>query len=146
MIGLNVPQAITSQVAHEGFQSLTPAQRGQLSDITCNVDDTYMAFIRRAYGAHAHGDLAFNRFCEAQLVWDNAMAVNALDFIHAHPADMMVIITGNGHAWKGGIPTRIAERSPVPVSVILTGIAGASEPDAVNSNDADYLFLNNVKG
>jgi uncharacterized iron-regulated protein len=141
VVGLNVPRAITSQVARHGFQSLTDEQRGKLKDVACIVDRTYMEFIKQAYGAHAHGDLNFEYFCEAQLVWDNIMAINALDFIAAHPGAIMVIVTGNGHAWKGGIPAQIAARSDVPSSVILPEIPGVTEPGMVDTDDADYLFL-----
>jgi uncharacterized iron-regulated protein len=141
VVGLNVSREITSQVARHGFQSLSEEQRGKLKDVACIVDRTYMAFIKRAYGAHAHGNLDFTYFCEAQLVWDNIMAINALEFVDANPETVMVIITGNGHAWKGGVPTQIANRSDVPVSVILPEIPGVTEPDLVDTGDADYLFL-----
>ncbi len=141
VVGLNVSREITSQVARHGFQSLSEEQRGKLKDVACIVDRTYMAFIKRAYGAHAHGNLDFTYFCEAQLVWDNIMAINALEFVDANPETVMVIVTGNGHAWKGGVPTQIANRSDVPVSVILPEIPGVTEPDLVDTGDADYLFL-----
>ena len=139
--GLNVSRKITSQVARRGFASLTEEQRGKLPDVACRVDETYMAFIKRAYGAHAHGNLNFTYFCEAQLVWDTVMAINAVDFIEAHPDHVMVIVTGNGHAWKGGIPAQIAARSDLPVSVVLPEIPGVVEPGTVDIDDADYLFL-----
>ncbi|MGB5987746.1 MAG: ChaN family lipoprotein [Desulfobacterales bacterium] len=141
VVGLNVSREITSQVAREGFQSLTEAQRGKLDEVACRVDKTYMAFIKRAYGAHAHGKLDFTFFCEAQLVWDNIMAINALDYIGTHPEKVMVIITGNGHAWKGGIPTQLQKRGHLAHRVILPEIEGVTEPGMVDSTDADYLFL-----
>ncbi|MCF8050164.1 MAG: ChaN family lipoprotein [Desulfobacterales bacterium] len=139
--GLNVSRAITSQVARKGFSSLTDEQRGKLGDVACRVDKTYMNFIKRAYGAHAHGNLNFTYFCEAQLVWDNIMAINAIDFLEKSPDHVMVIVTGNGHAWKGGIPAQIADRSGASVAVILPEIAGVTEPGMVSTDDADYLFL-----
>jgi len=139
--GLNVSRQITSQVARHGFQSLTEEQRGKLKDVACRVDQTYMEFIKRAYGAHAHGNLNFTYFCEAQLVWDNIMAINAIDFVEENPDHVLVIVTGNGHAWKGGIPSQIAARSEMPVTVILPEIAGVTEPAMVDTDDADYLFL-----
>jgi uncharacterized iron-regulated protein len=141
VVGLNVSAEITDQVARRGFDSLSEEQRGKLENITCRVDKTYMAFIKRAYGAHVHGRMNFTHFCEAQLVWDNIMAINALTYIQANPGTILVVITGNGHAWKGGIPTRIAARSDVPVCVILPEIPGITEPGMVDTHDADYLFL-----
>ena len=141
LVGLNVSREITSQVARKGFSSLTEEQRGKLKDVACRVDRTYMEFVKRAYGAHAHGNLNFTYFCEAQLVWDNIMAIHAIDFVEENPNYVMVVVTGNGRAWKGGIPAQIAARSKVPVTVILPEIDGVTEPGMVDTGDADYLFL-----
>jgi len=142
VIGLNLSREITSQVARNGFKSLTEAQRGKLDEVSCRVDQTYMAFIKRAYGAHAHGNLDFTHFCEAQLVWDNIMAINALDYLKPRPDTVMVIIAGNGHAWKGGIPAQIRKRGDLPHTVILPEIEGVIEPGMIDTEDADYIFLN----
>jgi uncharacterized iron-regulated protein len=141
VVGLNLSRAITQQVAKHGFKSLSEEQRGKLDEVACRVDKTYMAFIRRAYGAHAHGTLDFTFFCEAQLVWDNTMAINAIDYLTANPDTVMVVVTGNGHAWKGGIPAQVKKRSDLPLAVILPEIEGITEPGMVDNNDADYIFL-----
>ena len=99
-----------------GFESLSPEQKGALRDVTCRVDDAYMDYIRRAYGAHAHGNLNFEFFCEAQMVWDNVMAVNALDQLKRHNDSIVVILTGVGHAQKAAIPEQIHKRSEIPVT------------------------------
>ncbi|MEJ2364530.1 MAG: ChaN family lipoprotein, partial [Deltaproteobacteria bacterium] len=64
MIGLNVPPEVTRQVAREGFDSLSPKQRGDLPMVTCRVDPAYMAFVRRSLGMHGHGGMEFTKFCE----------------------------------------------------------------------------------
>jgi uncharacterized iron-regulated protein len=139
--GLNVSRSITAQVARRGFQSLTKEQRGELAGITCRVDKVYMAFIRRAYGAHAHGNLNFEYFCEAQLVWDSIMAINAHKFIEQNPDHILVIIAGNGHAWKGGIPTQLANRGHAAYTVILPHVPGFADAQTLTARDADYIFL-----
>lgn len=141
VLGLNVSRRITSQVARRGFKSLTEEQRGKLKDITCRVDKVYMDFIRRAYGAHAHGNLDFEYFCESQLVWDNIMAINTLNFLQQHPDHVVVIIAGNGHVWKGGIPTQLKNRSFSAYTVILPEVPGAVEKQTLSLRDADYIFL-----
>jgi uncharacterized iron-regulated protein len=141
VVGLNVSRKITSQVARKGFKSLTEAQRGKLDEVACRVDQTYMGFIKRAYGAHAHGNLDFTFFCEAQLVWDNIMAINALDYVKAYPKTVMVVITCNGHAWKGGIPTQLQKRGHLAHTVILPEIEGITEPGMVDNEDADYIYF-----
>jgi uncharacterized iron-regulated protein len=141
MIGLNVAPDITRQVARDGFQSLSEEQRGQLSDVACNIDEEYMHYIRSVYGAHAHGHMNFTFFCEAQMVWDSAMAVHALGYLKAHPDATVVILTGVGHAQKGAVPRQIRLRSPVPVAVFLPEVPGSIDPKTVDLQDADFLLM-----
>ena len=141
VLGLNVSRKITSQVAHSGFESLSEEQRGKLKDVACRVDKVYMDFIKRAYGAHGHGNMNFEYFCEAQLVWDNIMAINSIDYIEKNPGHIVVIVAGNGHVWKGGIPTQLENRSFPDYAVILPEIPGIVEKDTVSLRDTDYIFL-----
>jgi len=142
MVGLNVARQITRQVARKGFDSLTEEQRGKLRDVYCIVDDAYMAFIRSAFGDHAHGNLNFVHFCEAQLVWDNVMAIHALDYLNENPDRVMVILTGIGHALKPGIPAQIKRRSDLPHIIILPETPGYISPENITVEDADFLLFN----
>jgi uncharacterized iron-regulated protein len=141
MIGLNVPREITRQVSRSGFQSLTDEQRGQLSDVACNIDEEYMRYIRSVYGAHAHGNMNFTFFCEAQMIWDNAMAVHSLEYLRTHPQVIVVILTGVGHAQKGAVPRQIRLRSQIPVTVLLPEVPGSIDPKTVDRQDADFLLI-----
>jgi uncharacterized iron-regulated protein len=141
LVGLNVPRAITRQVAREGFRSLTPEQKGLLPFIECKVDPEYMEFIKRAHGAHAHGGLNFEYFCEAQLVWDKAMAVHAIEYLNARPGLTMVLLAGTAHVWKKAIPAHLEQFSFVPYTAILPEVPGSIERSGVTVEDADYLIL-----
>ena len=141
MIGLNVPPEITKQVAREGFASLSPKQRGDLPMVTCRVDPEYMAFVRRSLGMHGHGGMEFTKFCEAQLVWDTAMAWSLLRYLEKNPEATVVVVAGSGHSWKLGIPAQIRSRSTVPFRVILPEIAGRVDREHIGVNEADYVWL-----
>jgi len=141
LIGLNVPMEIPRQVASQGFQSLDEQQRAKLSNITCRVDKAYMDYIKKAFGAHAHGKLNFTYFCEAQLVWDNVMAINALEYLYKNPAAAVVVLTGTGHAQKDAMPRQIRKRSEVAFAVILPEVKGIMDPATVDQQEADYLIL-----
>jgi uncharacterized iron-regulated protein len=81
MVSLNVPRSITRKVAQNGFASLTPEEIGKLPPIVCRVDREYEDFLRRVLGSHG-SESGFRRFCEAQLVWDTAMAIYALAYLN----------------------------------------------------------------
>jgi len=142
MVGLNVPREIIAKVAREGYGSLTESERKKLPPgLTCTVDEAYRGFIRKTFAAHVHGaGRSFERFCEAQMVWDTAMAIYALEYLDKHPESRMVILAGSAHAWKRAIPRQIATMRPdVTVSVILP--VGRGDADPVTAEDADYLVL-----
>jgi uncharacterized iron-regulated protein len=141
MVGLNVPRTVTQQVARKGFDSLSPEQKGTLPFVECVVDPEYMEFVKRAHGSGAHAQMNFNYFCEAQLVWDMAMAIHALEFLNAHPGFMMVILAGTAHAWKKAIPKQIRQRSSFDYAVILPEVPREIDTHRVRLDDADYLML-----
>jgi uncharacterized iron-regulated protein len=141
-IGLNVEQAITRKVAQSGFASLTEEELEKLPpDVGCAVDKQYMEFIRRAYAMHGHGDRGFLFFCQAQLLWNQVMAKNLVGFLQKNPERTIVVITGNGHAWKRGIPEQVRLLSaPIRQRVILPFIPGRIESRFLSVGDADYLL------
>jgi uncharacterized iron-regulated protein len=141
MIGLNVSPEIVRQVARKGFGSLSTEQKGKIPPVTCVVDKNYREFIQRAFGAHAHGNLEFNNFCEAQLLWDASMASHLIEYAKENPDRMVVVLAGNGHAWKQGIPHQVEIRYAIPYRVILPEVAGKSEVATITGKEADYLWL-----
>jgi uncharacterized iron-regulated protein len=141
MIGLNVSPEITKQVAREGFASLSPKQRGDLPMVTCRVDPAYMAFVRRSLDMHGHGGMDFTKFCEAQLVWDTAMAWSLLRYLEKNPENTVVVIAGSGHSWKLGIPAQIRSRTTLPFRVILPEVPGRVDEKNVALHEADYVWL-----
>ena len=141
MIGLNVPREITRQVSQGGFNSLSEEQRGKLKDVSCRVDKEYMDYIKKAFGGHAHGNINFTYFCEAQMVWDTAMAVNTLDYLKRKPDSVVVLLAGAGHVRKGAVPRQIRDRSDLPYKVILPRVDGIIDLQTVSINDADYIML-----
>jgi uncharacterized iron-regulated protein len=144
LVGLNVPREIVSKVAREGYGSLTEAERKKLPPgITCTTDETYRSSIRRAFTEHVQSSgRSFDHFCEAQMVWDTAMAIYALEYLGKNPDSRMVILAGSVHAWKQAIPRQIATMRPdVTVSVILPAPDGKTGQEKLTAEDADYLVL-----
>jgi uncharacterized iron-regulated protein len=142
-IALNVPPEITQKISASGFSSLTKEERAKLPPETgCVVDEQYMKFIRRAHSMHGHGGKNFVYFCEAQLLWDQVMARTIIDYQKKNPDKTVVVITGNGHAWKRGIPEQVrALNEMTSVRVVLPHIPGHIDPSAMSPADADYILL-----
>jgi uncharacterized iron-regulated protein len=141
MIGLNVPREITRQVSRGGFNSLSEEQKGKLAEVSCRVDKEYMDYIKKAFGGHGHGKINFTYFCEAQLVWDTAMAVNTLEYLKKEPDAVVILLAGTGHVQKGAVPRQIRDRSQMPHAVILPKTEGMIDPQTISIKDADYIML-----
>jgi uncharacterized iron-regulated protein len=143
LIGLNIPDRIAQAVAQKGFTSLSPREKKELPPaISCDVDRTYMEFIKKAYAGHSHKvDGKFLNFCEAQMVWDKSMAWNLVQYLRKHKGTKIVVLAGVGHAWKRGIPEQLERLSAYPSTVILPLVPGQVEPDSVTVKDADFVLL-----
>jgi len=144
LIGLNVPKEITTQVARRGFSSLSPEQRSQLPAVSCNVNEKYMSFIKMALSAHgpSENDRKFESFCEAQLVWDLAMASRLVRYIQDHPGVTVVVIAGNSHSWKPGIPEQLSRFGEgLGYRTILPEVPPVQTRHSIDRSIADYLWL-----
>lgn len=139
--GLNIPDSISKKIGEQGFGSLTAGEKKQLPPgISCNVDPTYMEFIRRAYAGHHGKDREFVNFCEAQMVWDKSMAWHMKGYLDKHPKKTMVVLAGVGHAWKRGIAEQL-EDPKFSYRVVLPSIPDQVDRENVTAQDADYLLL-----
>jgi uncharacterized iron-regulated protein len=142
-MGLNIPDSISKKIAAKGFGALTPEEKKELPPgISCNVDPTYMEFIRRAYSGHSHRDKGFVNFCEAQMVWDKSMAWHVMQFLRQNPDKTLVVLAGIGHAWKRGISEQV-ELDPKKYTsrVVLPSVPDQVDRETVTTEDADYLLL-----
>jgi uncharacterized iron-regulated protein len=142
LLGLNVPNRLTAKVAREGFAALSKDERSLLpSGISCNLDDKYREFVRKAYSGHPSHDRMFDHFCEAQMVWDKSMAWNLVQYLKKNPARTVVVLAGVGHAWKRGIPEQVAMESSFTSRVILPLIPDQIDLKTVTIKDADFVML-----
>ncbi len=141
IIGLNVPEEITQKVSREGFSSLTDAEMKQLPPgISCNVDPTYMDFIRRAYSVHDKDEKSFVSFCEAQMIWDKSMAWHLTEFLKKNPDKTVVVLAGIGHSWKRGIPEQVKQLSRLSCMVVLPEVPEHASGASELAQDADYIM------
>jgi uncharacterized iron-regulated protein len=143
LVGLNIPDDIVKAVAQGGFVALNAEQKQKLPPgISCNIDPTYMEFIRKAYAGHPQQeDKRFLNFCEAQMVWDKSMAWKLIEYRKMHPGKTTIVLSGVGHAWKRGIPEQVALLSSFTYKVVVPVIPGQIEPGSVSLRDADYVML-----
>ena len=144
LIGLNVPEEITTLVARKGFSSLSPEQRSQLPLVSCDIDKKYMSFIKTALSVHEPPETSRNleSFCEAQLIWDTAMAFRLVRHLEHNPGVTVVVIAGNSHSWRPGIPEQLSRFGEgIDYRIILPEVPPVQTRDSIDGTVADYLWL-----
>jgi uncharacterized iron-regulated protein len=128
MLALNVDEALVHRISAEGWQSVPPAEREGLAD-PAPAEPDYVAELRQVFEGHAEQgkepppfDAArFQRFVEAQLTWDAAMA-QALVAGRKQTATppLMIGVVGEGHVEnRYGIPHQLASLGLDNVAVLL---------------------------
>jgi uncharacterized iron-regulated protein len=136
LVGLNLDRSIVREVARSGSQSLRSGKVPGVRDVTCDASDRYQRYLRdvlRSHGRHA----GYHRFCQAQMLWDAAMAWNLIGFAESNPGHTVVVIAGGGHSWKHGIPERIARQS---TKVILPSGEKDSFGYDISHEEADFVW------
>ena len=144
LIGLNVPEEITTLVARKGFSSLSPEQRSQLPLVSCDIDEKYMSFIKTALSVHEPPETSRNleSFCEAQLIWDTAMAFRLVRHLEHNPGVTVVVIAGNSHSWRPGIPEQLSRFGEgIDYRIILPEVPPVQTRRSIDKGVADYLWL-----
>jgi uncharacterized iron-regulated protein len=155
LIALNTPTEVTRKVGRQGLDALSFADKRfipPLSEIILGPD-LYRDRLRPIYDSIHHGQgssgknksgSGFERFFQAQVLWDETMADRISQFVLAHPDTRLVVIVGQGHVMYGdGIPDRVARRlkSRLPgfqqATILLNPEPdlGVSDPPA-----ADYFW------
>ncbi len=138
VVALNVPGEVTAKVAREGLESLDEEQQQWVPVEIERGNTAYEDRLRRVFEQHPSVDEGgFERFLDAQLLWDEGMAERAARYLQDHPEQRMVILAGAGHLEYGdGIPDRLQRRLGDPQAVVINGLRDDLDPDL-----ADYLLL-----
>ena len=150
-IALNIPRAVTSQVAKKGFASLTPEQQLLLPPNFTRGNDRYFERFKNAVGGHLPDAAAAERYFLAQSLWDETMAWQALKALNEDPTQVFVIIVGEFHAqYGGGLPDRLKARGARQVwtfsEINLEGLTEQErleqiQPHAIDGARANYLWV-----
>lgn len=131
VIALNTPTEITRKVAKQGLSSLQGTDLKYIPPIA-EIDRSntkYRDLLFATYRQHQQQATAnsksFERFYEAQLLWDETMAATAAAYYRQHPRQPLIIIAGQAHISYGhGIPSRVSRRlrdlKTIQKSVILS--------------------------
>ena len=123
MRALNVDRALVSRVGREGWAAVPVGAREGVSD-PAPPTSAYRTMLAEAMAAHggeaAPSDAGMQRFVEAQLTWDRALAEGLVAAARAYPDALIVGIMGTGHLEHGyGVPHQLSALGERNVTVLL---------------------------
>lgn len=145
MLAMNVDRRLVSRVAREGWAGVPADERQGVGD-PAPPAAAYRRSLTQAFSGHAEavgrqdGAAAarLERFIEAQLTWDRAMAEAVAGAAAARPDATIVGIAGRGHVEHGwGIPDQLRDLGATPM-VLLPVSADEACADA---GLADAVFV-----
>lgn len=116
LIALNTPSEVTRKVSRQGLDSLTFTDRRfipPLSEISIGPE-SYRDRLQKIYREMHQGkgnSQGFNRFFEAQILWDETMADRLAQATRQNPDRLIIVLVGQGHLlYQDGIPQRVLRR------------------------------------
>ena len=110
VLALNISDEIHHKVFQGGLKSLTPEERAHIPDELQPIDKDYRDRLKTIFNVHPEGT-TFDTFVEGQLLWDEAMADVAANYLKEHPQTLLVVLAGMGHMMYGdGIPKALDRR------------------------------------
>jgi uncharacterized iron-regulated protein len=151
LLALNTPSEMTRKVARSGLDSLMtedfkwipPRSEIDLSSASYRkrMLETYESF----HQGKGNSD-GFDRFFQAQVLWDETMAEAIAQYWLKHPDHQIVVLVGQGHILFGeGIPSRVARRlkaagrKDVKQATVL--LNPSEEIKAMSPQAADFFWV-----
>lgn len=141
VIALNAQVELTRKIGAHGLESLSPEERAQLPETIHPAGEDYRVHLQQVFAHHDQEDTdgsRFERFMTVQRVWDETMAMNAGNYLQAHPKAQMVVFAGMGHvSHDRGIPNDLARTlGRDNIATVLPSALRDIEPGV-----ADYFVL-----
>lgn len=149
VLALNTPSEVTRKVARQGLESLTAEEKKHIPPISeIRTDNAeYRQLLLEVYQQHQKAEqgnsTAFERFLQAQVLWDETMAEKIAEFVKANPDYQVVVLAGKGHIIYGyGIPSRVERRLGVGKVKVRSVLLNSSDNPvlSVDRPIADFVW------
>ncbi len=123
MLALNVERSLIEVVGKQGWDAVPEIQKEGVTKPAPPSSD-YDKALRMVFDHHPAKDrdkAAFQRFVEAQTLWDGAMAQVMAQHLEKSPGTLVVGIMGAGHVRNGhGVAHQLKQLGVGPAGILLT--------------------------
>lgn len=123
MLALNVERSLTEAVGKQGWDAVPDTQKEGVAKPTA-PSPAYAKALRMVFDHHPAKERdkdGFQRFVEAQTLWDGAMAQVMAQHLEKNPGTLVVGIMGAGHVRNGhGVAHQLKHLGIGQVGILLT--------------------------
>jgi uncharacterized iron-regulated protein len=149
---LNTPTEITRKAARQGLESLTTAELQWIPPLA-EIDRSnakYQQMILGSYRQHAGivsiSSKSFDRFYNAQLLWDETMADRVANFAKQNPRHQKIVLAGSSHIVYGyGIPDRVLRRLRSPSFTQKTVLLSIDRDLLTQPQPTDFIWETKIE-
>jgi uncharacterized iron-regulated protein len=145
LIALNVERSLPREVGQRGWTAVPVARKEGVGD-PAPASEAYRAMLRQWFRYHsdeaetAEDAVNFERFVDAQLTWDRAMAEALFSASRQDPAALVIGIIGSGHLRHGhGVPHQLRALGAKRISVWLP-LSADTPCNQLTAGLADAVF------
>ena len=138
MLALDLPKELVSKVHKLGLQSLTEKETKELPETDFQLSLGYKRYLETVYSQHkfSGNESTFERFYQAQVLRDEAMAETLSEFLSKNPDYKAIVLVGKGHILnRWGLYYALKKRTKQPILSIILGDVPFFSPEI-----ADYVF------
>ncbi len=121
VLALNTDKALKKAVREKPVEEIESDRADRLPELDRN-DPHHRAAIEAIFEAHHMGPRDTEAFYRVQVLWDEAMAQTAAEYLESPEGQgkQLVVFAGGHHVRYGyGIPRRLFRRVPVPFVIVL---------------------------
>ena len=121
VLALNTTDDLKKAVREKPVEEIEPDLADRLPEMDLN-DPHHRAAIEAIFEAHHMGPQDTEAFYRVQVLWDEAMAQTAAEYLETPEGQgkQLVVFAGGHHVRYGyGIPRRLFRRVPVPFVIVL---------------------------
>lgn len=139
LLAMNVKRAVVQQVRIQGMAGVDAKIKEQIPAIA-PASEEYRLSLSAVFNSHPMMAKMgkFERFVEAQQVWDGVMAATISEWLQKNPNGLVVGLAGSGHISHGyGIPHQLKSQNISRVASVLPWNIGG---DWVEPQAADYAW------
>lgn len=151
MLALNINRDTARVAGDKGVHAMTASEREGVS-LPVPATDDYLNLLAQTFSGHDHAedatvengdikkDKRFQRFVDAQQLWDRAMAEGIAKAIDGDNPPLVIAIMGSGHiVERFGVPHQLADLGITDSAVLLPSVPDMPCAE-ISARSADAVF------